>query len=47
MLLCQPCRWLNGVDLPVDKGYTAGLDAGWIDFRESPVMVARRARGPA
>jgi NAD(P)-dependent dehydrogenase (short-subunit alcohol dehydrogenase family) len=44
MLLCQPCRWLNGVDLPVDKGYTAGLDAGWIDFQQSPVMVARRAR---
>jgi NAD(P)-dependent dehydrogenase (short-subunit alcohol dehydrogenase family) len=43
-LLCQPCGWLNGVDVPVDRGYTAGLDAGWIDFDSSPIMRARSAR---
>lgn len=44
-LLTGPCRWVNGVDLPVDKGYTAGLDSGWIDFTQSPVMRARQERG--
>lgn len=44
-LLCQPCGWLNGIDVPVDRGYTAGLDTGWIDFASSPVMQARSARG--
>lgn len=44
-LLTGPCRWVNGVDLPVDKGYTAGLDSGWIDFAQSPVMRARQPRG--
>jgi NAD(P)-dependent dehydrogenase (short-subunit alcohol dehydrogenase family) len=44
MLLCQPCGWLNGVDIPVDRGYSAGIDAGWIDFRQSPAMLAKAAR---
>lgn len=44
MLLTQPCAWLNGVDVPVDRGYCAGLDSGWIDFGRSPVMVAMQAR---
>ena len=44
MLLFAP-RWINGVDLPVDDGYSAGLDAGWIDFRQSPVMRARAEKG--
>ena len=44
MLLCQPCGWLNGVDIPVDRGYCAGLESGWIDFGQSPVMQAMRAR---
>ena len=43
MLLFGP-RWVNGVDLPVDDGYSAGLDSGWIDFRTSPVMRARAAK---
>lgn len=43
-LLCQPCGWLNGVDIPVDRGYCAGLESGWIDFSQSPVMQAARAR---
>jgi len=44
MLLCQPCGWLNGVDIPVDRGYCAGLESGWIDFSQSPVMQAMRER---
>jgi len=44
-LLGQPCGWLNGIDVPVDRGYTAGLDTGWIDFASSPIMRARSARG--
>jgi len=47
MFLCQPCGWLNGVDVPVDRGYSAGLDAGWIDFRESPAMRAKAERDTA
>lgn len=43
-LLAGPCRWVNGVDLPVDKGYTAGLDSGWIDIAQSPAMLQARAR---
>ncbi|MCX7273411.1 MAG: SDR family oxidoreductase [Burkholderiales bacterium] len=43
-LLCQPCGWLNGVDIPVDRGYCAGLESGWIDFSQSPVMQAARER---
>ncbi|MEM1230537.1 MAG: SDR family oxidoreductase [Pseudomonadota bacterium] len=44
LLLTGPCSWLNGVDVPVDGGYCAGLDAGWIDFSASPVMRALAAR---
>ena len=42
MLLTSECGWLNGVDIPVDGGYTAGLQTGWIDFSQSPIMLARR-----
>ena len=42
LLLTGECGWLNGVDIPVDGGYAAGLQAGWIDFANSPVMKARR-----
>ncbi|MCY4344149.1 MAG: coniferyl-alcohol dehydrogenase [Gammaproteobacteria bacterium] len=42
LLLTGDCGWLNGVDIPVDGGYTAGLQSGWIDFAASPVMMARR-----
>ena len=44
MLLTQPCGWLNGVDIPVDGGYSAGIEAGWIDFASSPVMLHRKRR---
>jgi NAD(P)-dependent dehydrogenase (short-subunit alcohol dehydrogenase family) len=41
-LLCTgECSWLNGVDVPVDGGYTAGIESGWIDFSASPLMVER------
>lgn len=43
MVLFGP-SWVNGVDLPVDDGYSAGIDTGWIDFRTSPVMLARAAK---
>ena len=43
MLLFSP-RWVNGVDLPVDDGYSAGIDTGWIDFQTSPVLLARAAK---
>ena len=44
LLLTGTCGWLNGVDVPVDGGYTAGLESGWIDFAESPAMQARAKR---
>lgn len=40
-LIMVDCDWLNGVDIPVDGGYTAGIESGWIDFRSSPVMQGR------
>ncbi len=42
LLLTGECGWLNGVDIPVDGGYTAGLESGWIDFAASPIMQNRR-----
>jgi len=35
------CGWVNGVDIVVDGGLTAGRLGGWIDFSESPAMRAR------
>ena len=35
------CGWLNGVDIVVDGGMTAGRLGGWIDFSQSPAMMAR------
>jgi NAD(P)-dependent dehydrogenase (short-subunit alcohol dehydrogenase family) len=43
MLLTADCSWLNGVDLPVDGGYSAGIDSGLIDFTDSPVMRGRKS----
>lgn len=37
------CGWLNGVDIAVDGGLTAGLIGGWIDFSQSPAARARAA----
>ena len=45
LLLTGECRWLNGVDVPVDRGYSAGIESGWIDFAGSPLMQRiRKAR---
>ncbi|MEM1433045.1 MAG: SDR family oxidoreductase [Pseudomonadota bacterium] len=41
LLLTGDCGWLNGVDIPVDGGYSAGLAAGWVDFAASPLMQQR------
>ena len=41
MLLTAECGWLNGVDIPVDGGYSAGIDSGWVDFTASPIMQQR------
>ena len=35
------CGWLNGVDIAVDGGMTAGRLGGWIDFAQSPSALAR------
>ena len=43
MLCLTECSWLNGVDIPVDGGFTAGMESGWIDFEKSPAMEAYRA----
>lgn len=39
------CRWVNGVDLPVDGGVAAGLRTGWADPKSSPASRSRR-QGP-
>ncbi|MBQ46151.1 MAG: 3-alpha-hydroxysteroid dehydrogenase [Zetaproteobacteria bacterium] len=38
------CKWLNGVDIPVDGGYSAGVDSGWIDVGTSPLMQQIKAK---
>lgn len=38
------CGWLNGVDIVVDGGLTAGLIGGWIDVSQSPAALARAAK---
>lgn len=42
LLLTGACNWLNGVDIPVDGGYSAGLQTGWVDFSQSPIMRERQ-----
>jgi NAD(P)-dependent dehydrogenase (short-subunit alcohol dehydrogenase family) len=34
--------WVNGVDLPVDGGLSAGMRVGWADTKSSPASRARR-----
>ncbi len=41
ILATGECGWLNGVDVPVDGGYTASIESGWIDFNDSPLMRQR------
>lgn len=35
-------HWVNGVDLPVDGGLSAGMRNGWADTKSSPASQARR-----
>lgn len=35
--------WVNGIDLPVDGGLSAGMRNGWADTKSSPASLARRA----
>lgn len=42
MLCLTDSQWLNGVDLPVDGGFSAGVESGWIDFHKSPAMIAMK-----
>ncbi len=37
--------WVNGVDLPVDGGLSAGMRTGWADTKSSPASLARRKSG--
>lgn len=34
--------WVNGVDLPVDGGLSAGMRVGWADTKSSPASLAHR-----
>ena len=34
--------WVNGVDLPVDGGLSAGMRTGWADTKASPASRSRR-----
>ena len=43
-LATGPSAYVNGRDLIVDGGFTAGLTMGWIDKNESPLVKARAAR---
>ena len=36
------CGWVNGIDVPVDGGLSAGMRMGWADTKSSPASVARR-----
>lgn len=44
-LLVGDSGWVNGADLPVDGGLSAGMRTGWADTKTSPLVVARRAGG--
>ncbi len=41
-LLAGDCGWVNGIDLPVDGGLSAGMAVGWADTKQSPASVSRR-----
>lgn len=46
-LAAGKCGWLNGVNIVVDGGGTAGMLGGWIDASQSPVAKARAAKKAA
>ncbi len=36
LLASDQCRWLNGVEVPVDGGFLSGIYGGWIDPASGP-----------
>ena len=43
-LATGPSEFINGQDITVDRGFSAGLAMGWVDKNESPLMKARAAK---
>lgn len=42
-LASEQSNCVNGVDITVDRGFSAGLAMGWVDKNQSPIMKARAA----
>ncbi|WP_419908574.1 SDR family oxidoreductase [Candidatus Poriferisodalis sp.] len=42
-LLVGDSGWVNGVDLPVDGGLSAGMTVGWANPKDSPASRSRRS----
>ncbi len=40
-LLVGDSGWVNGVDLPVDGGLSAGMTVGWANPKDSPASRSR------
>lgn len=41
-LLAGECGWVNGIDLPVDGGLSAGMTVGWANTKDSPASRSRQ-----
>jgi len=42
MLATQPCDAINGTLIYTDRGYSAGVETGWIDEHNSPAFIRAR-----
>ncbi len=42
-LASEQSNCINGVDITIDRGFSAGLAMGWVDKNQSPIMKARAA----
>ena len=42
-LLAGECGWVNGIDLPVDNGLSAGMTVGWANPKGSPASRSRKS----
>jgi len=42
-LLAGESGWVNGIDLPVDNGLSAGMTVGWANPKDSPASRSRRS----
>ena len=42
-LLVGDCGWVNGIDLPVDGGLSAGMTIGWANPKDSPASRSRQS----